>query len=329
MQRLTPPNHDKLEQCRSLNVTYGGSEANIAIALANFGHDVRFATILPNNSLGVAAYRSLQQYGIDLTPTKLEGDILGTYYVEVGHSLRASNVVYNRKYSAIAQMKANTLNIDDVLADRTHLHVSGITLALGKEIKEFTLELVKTAFDRGLTISFDFNYRAKLWSVEEAATVIREVLPYVHIVFGSLYDIETIGGYRLESSYESVEAHREAVFAHFMKNSHCQAIFGTVREQKSTHQNRLSAYCYTKEGAVYYTDKTYQFEIIDRVGAGDAFVAGVLSLLDLSTDAYEDALNYGLACGVLKHTINGDVLLTTNQEIRDLMNQIDSIGMKR
>ena len=120
--------------------------------LANFGHDVRFATVLPDNPLGIAAYRSLRQYGIDLTPTKLKGDILGSYYVEVGYSLRASNVIYNRKYSAIAQMEANTLDIDEVLSDRTHLHVSGITLALGKEIREFTLELVKVAFERGLVL---------------------------------------------------------------------------------------------------------------------------------------------------------------------------------
>lgn len=329
MQRLTPPAHDKLEQCRSLNVTYGGSEVNIAIALANFGHDVRFATVLPDNPLGIAAYRSLRQYGMDLTPTKLKGDILGSYYVEVGYSLRASNVIYNRKYSAIAQMEANTLDIDEVLSDRTHLHVSGITLALGKEIREFTLELVKVAFERGLTISFDFNYRAKLWTVEEASTVIREILPYVHIVFGSLYDIETIGGYRLEQAFESVDAKRKAVFHYFMANSHCQAVFGTVREQQSTHQNCLSAYCYTKTGDVYTTNQTYQFEIIDRVGAGDAFVAGVLNELDLNRQTYQEALNYGLACGVLKHTMNGDVLLTHDQEVKDLMSQTGSVGMKR
>ena len=145
MQRLTPPNHDKLEQCTSLNVTYGGSEANIAIALANFGHDVRFATKLPNNPLGVAAYRSLRQYGIDLSPTIMGGDILGTYYVEVGHSIRSSNVVYNRKHSAIANIKYDELSLTDILKDRTHLHVSGITLALGEDLKNFTIDLVKKA----------------------------------------------------------------------------------------------------------------------------------------------------------------------------------------
>ena len=209
------------------------------------------------------------------------------------------------------------------------MHVSGITLALGKEIREFTLELVKVAFERGLMISFDFNYRAKLWTVEEASTVIREILPYVHIVFASLYDIETIGGYRLEQDFESVDAKRQAVFHYFMANSHCQAVFGTVREQQSTHQNCLSAYCYNKTGDVYTTNQTYQFEIIDRVGAGDAFVAGVLNELDLNRQTYQEALNYGLACGVLKHTMNGDVLLTHDQEVKDLMSQTGSVGMKR
>lgn len=329
MQRLTPPNHDRLEQCRSLNVTYGGSEANIAIALANFGHDVRFATVLPNDSLGIAALRSLRQYGIDLAPTKLTGEILGSYYVEVGHSLRASNVIYNRKYSAIAQMEQGTLDIDEILNDRTHLHVSGITLALGKEIQAFTVELVKAAFDRGLIISFDFNYRAKLWAVEEASSVIRQVLPYVHLVFASLYDIETIGGYQLNQSFDTLDEHRQAVFTYFMSQTPCQAIFGTVREQQSTHQNRLSAYCYTASGNVYRSNQMYQFEIIDRVGAGDAFVAGVVHRLDLNQSNYEEALNFGLACGVLKHTINGDVLIAHEKEIEDLMNHSGSIGMKR
>lgn len=326
MQRLTPPNHDKLEQCTSLNVTYGGSEANIAIALANFGHDVRFATKLPNNPLGVAAYRSLRQYGIDLSPTIMGGDILGTYYVEVGHSIRSSNVVYNRKHSAIANIKYDELSLTDILKDRTHLHVSGITLALGEDLKNFTIDLVKKAFDLGLIISFDFNYRAKLWTVEEAAQAIRQVLPYVHIVFASLYDIETIGGYTTGEEYAMVEAHRQGVFTHFMNHSNCKCIFGTMREQHSTHQNSLSAYCYTAEGLVHYTKK-YTFEIVDRVGAGDAFVAGLMNVLNLEEQNYVEAVEYGLASGVLKHTINGDVLIANDSDIKDLCN--GSVGMKR
>lgn len=328
MQRLTPPNHDKLEQCRSLNVTYGGSEANIAIALANFGHDVRFATVLPNNPLGVAAYRSLRQYGIDLSSTILDGDILGTYYVEVGHSIRPSSVVYNRKYSTIALMDEGKLNVETILSDRTHLHISGITLALGVVIRNFTLELVKTAFNRGITVSFDFNYRAKLWSVEEASEVIRQVLPYVHIVFASLYDIETIGGYSTERSYETVEEHRQIVFQHFMEQTNCQCIFGTVRVQHSTHQNTLKAYAYPKAKEAYYTN-AYTFEIIDRVGAGDAFVSGIINKLDLSTQNFEESVEYGLACGVLKHTINGDALITNDSDVKELMTNKGSVGMKR
>ena len=328
MQRLTPPNHDKLEKCTSLNVTYGGSEANIAIGLANFNHDVRLATVFPDNPLGIAAYRSLRQYGIDLSPTKFEGDILGTYYLEVGHSIRSSSVVYNRKYSAIALSPEDTLNIDEILADRTHLHVSGITLALGEGIKNFTIKLVKTAFERGLTISFDFNYRAKLWTIEEAAPVIRQILPYAHIVFASLFDIETLGGYEIEETYETVEEKRQAIFNHFMKNSNCKVIFGTMREQHATHHNSIQAYCYTIDGVCEYSKK-YDFEIIDRVGAGDAFVAGVMNLLDLNVQNVKDSLEYGMACGALKHTINGDVLITTDEEVQYLVNSNGFNGMKR
>ena len=327
MQRLTPPNHDKLEKCTNLNVTYGGSEANIAIGLANFNHDVRMATIFPDNPLGVAAYRSICQYGIDLSPTKFEGDILGTYYLEVGHSIRSSSVIYNRKYSAIALSPEDTLKIDEILSDRTHLHISGITLALGEGIKNFTIKLVKAAFERGLTISFDFNYRAKLWTIEEAAPVIRQVLPYVHIVFASLFDIETIGGYKAEGTYETLEEKRQAIFDEFMKHSNCKVIFGTMREQYATHRNSIQAYCYT-EGECMYSKK-YDFEIIDRVGAGDAFVVGVINLIDLKVRNYETSLEYGMACGALKHTINGDVLLTTDKEVQDLINSDGFNGIKR
>jgi len=328
MQRLTPPNHDKLEKCTNLNVTYGGSEANIAIGLANFNHDVRMATVLPNNPLGVAAFRSLRQYGIDLTPTKLIGEILGTYYLEVGHSIRSSSVVYNRKYSAIALMSEETLNIDEILTDRTHLHISGITLALGAGIRNFTIKLVKEAFNRGIVISFDFNYRAKLWTVAEAAPIIREVLPYIHIAFASLYDIETIGGYTVEGNWESDAERCQAVFTHFMNHSNCQAIFGTMREQYATHHNGIQGYCYTVAGDCELSKK-YDFEIIDRVGAGDAFVVGVMNLLDLNKNNFSAALEYGMACGALKHTINGDVLITTDKEIQGIVQSNGFSGMRR
>lgn len=303
MQRLTPPNHDKLEQATSLNVTYGGSEANIAISMANFGHDVKMATVLPNNPLGTAALRALRQYGIDTSSTKMAGEILGTYYLEVGHSVRSSQVVYNRKYSAIALSDESTLDVHGILQGRTHLHVSGITLALGEGIRKFMMKLVKEAFSQGITISFDFNYRAKLWTVEEAKPFMKEILPYIHVAFASKWDIETFAGMSFEE---------------FLAETNCQVIFGTMREALGTHRNRIQAYAYFGNGQ-HEVSRKYEFEIIDRVGGGDAFVAGVLHTLDLEIGNFKESVEYGMATGVLKHTINGDVLLTTESEIQGML----------
>lgn len=326
LQRLTPPDHNKLEQATSLNVAYGGSEANIAIGLANFGHDVRLATVLPNNPLGTAALRSIRQYGIDTAPTLLSGDILGTYYLEVGHSIRSSSVVYNRKYSAIAQADETALNMDDILHNRTHLHLSGITLALGEGIRNFAIQLAKAAHERGIIISFDFNYRAKLWTVEEAKPAFKAILPYIHIAFASMWDIETFA--EIEATNQaSLENKRQSVFGQFLNVSNCQAVFGTIRHAKSTHENTLQAYCYTDSDC--YLSKTYDFEIIDRVGGGDAFVTGILNKLDLEAQNFEEALAYGIACGALKHTINGDVLLTTDDEIQAIASSDQLGGIKR
>ncbi|MCL1950018.1 MAG: sugar kinase [Turicibacter sp.] len=317
MQRLTPPNHDKLEQATSFNVTYGGSEANIAIAMANFGHDVSMATILPLNPLGISAKRSLQKYGINTAATKMSGDILGSYYLEVGHSVRSSQVVYNRKFAAIALAEESVLDVEEVLEGRTHLHLSGITLALGPGIRAFTMKLAKTAFERGITISFDFNYRAKLWTVEEAKPVLGAILPYVHVVFGSMWDIETFAGIDV-GEFNSLEEKRQAVFSKFLSSSNCQVIFGTIRQAHSTHKNSLQAYAYFADDQVDFS-RTYEFEIIDRVGGGDAFVSGVMHQLDLSAKNYKESAEFGMASGVLKHTISGDVLLTTEEEIKNML----------
>ncbi|MGL4338597.1 MAG: PfkB family carbohydrate kinase [Turicibacter sp.] len=328
MQRLTPPNFEKLEQCTTLQVTYGGSEANIAIALANFGHDVSFATRLPHNTLGRTVKNLLHTYQINTDHVLFGGESLGIYYVEQGYSVRPSNVIYNRKHSSFATLQEDDFEIDALIDGRDYLHVSGITLALGQEVRQFTTKLMKRAYEKGLTVSLDFNYRVKLWTISEASAAIREVLPYVHICFASLYDIEVIAGYAVDDEYDSVDERRTAAFTKFLNFSNCEYIFGTVRTQTSTHQNKLKAYCYTSKGDVYQSDE-YEFEIIDRVGAGDAFVAGVLNKLDKSLYNFSEATNYGIACGVMKHTINGDILLTGDEEISQFIASNGSGGIKR
>ena len=317
MQRLTPPNNDRLEQAASFNVTYGGSEANIAVAMANFGHRVKMATVLPNNPLGVSAKRSLQKYGIDMSATKMAGEVLGTYYLEVGHSVRPSNVVYNRKYSAIALADENVLDVEEVLQDCSHLHISGITLALGECIRSFTMKLAAAAFERGIIVSFDFNYRAKLWTVEEAKPVLKAILPYVSVVFGSMWDIETFAGIET-GEFVTIEDKRQSVFREFLERSNCKVIFGTIRQAHSAHKNSLQAYAYFDGGKSEYS-RVYDFEIIDRVGGGDAFVAGVLHKLDIAKGNFKESAEYGMAAGVLKHSINGDILLATDSDIQSIL----------
>ena len=332
MLRLTPPNYEKIRMSHSFEASYGGAEANIALALANLGIDSTFFTVVPDNSLGKSAIRMLRANDVHCspiilsTPEETPTHRLGSYYLETGFGIRPSQVIYDRKHSAITEYDFSKIDLKELLASYTWLHLSGITPALAPNCKELIMNTLKAAKELGITVSFDGNFRSTLWSWEEARDFCTQCLPYVNVLIGiepyhlyknpekpELGDVKD--GIPLHLSYEQ----ENAIFAEFAKqypNITCMARH--VRYAHSGSENSLKAY-------LWYDGKTYEsrmftFTILDRVGGGDAFASGLIYAL-MNNYAPTDTVNFAVASSAIKHTIRGDANITDDVEsIKNLMN---------
>ena len=332
MLRLTPPNYEKIRMSHSFEASYGGAEANIALALANLGIDSTFFTVVPDNSLGKSAIRMLRANDVHCspiilsTPEETPTHRLGSYYLETGFGIRPSQVIYDRKHSAITEYDFTRIDWKELLAPYTWLHLSGITPALAPNCKELIMNTLKAAKELGITVSFDGNFRSTLWSWEEARDFCTQCLPYVNVLIGiepyhlyknpekpELGDVKD--GIPLHLSYEQ----EDAIFAEFAKqypNITCMARH--VRYAHSGSENSLKAY-------LWYDGKTYEsrmftFTILDRVGGGDAFASGLIYAL-MNNYAPTDTVNFAVASSAIKHTIRGDANITDDVEsIKNLMN---------
>ena len=332
MLRLTPPNYDKIRVANSFDAGYGGSEANIALALANLGVDSTFFSVVPNNSLGKSAIRMLRSNDVHCTPVVLSTPEetpthrLGTYYLETGYGVRPSKVTYDRKHSAITEYDFSKIDVDALLVGFDWLHLSGITPALSNSCAEFVIKLMRTAKEHGLTVSFDGNFRSLLWSWEEARDYCTRCLPYVDILFGiepyHLWKDEADPG-RGDwkdglSMHPSCEAQDE-VFRRFVERyPNLKCIARHVRTAHSCSENSLKAFMWY-DGHTFES-KQFTFNILDRVGGGDAFASG---LIYAYMNGYQpmDMINFAVASSVIKHTIHGDGNITDDVDsIRNLVN---------
>lgn len=330
--RLTPPNYEKIRMTNSFDASYGGSEANIALALANLGIDSTFFTVVPNNSLGKSAIRMLRSNDVHCapvilsTPEQTPTHRLGTYYLETGYGIRASKVTYDRKHSAFAEFDFSTVDIAELLNGFTWLHLSGITPALGENCRAFILDCLKTAQEMGLTVSFDGNFRSTLWTWEEARDFCTKCLPYVNVLLGiepyhlwkdekdpSKGDIKD--GIPLQPSYEE----QEEIFEQFVERyPNLQCIGRHVRYAHSGSENSLKAFMWYQGHT--YESKLFTFTILDRVGGGDAFASGLIYAM-MNDYKPMDMINFAVASSVIKHTIHGDGNITDDAAtIRNLMN---------
>ena len=331
MLRLTPPNYDKIRVATSFEASYGGSEANIALALANLGIDSSFFSVVPDNSLGKGAVRMLRSNDvhcspvirstIDETPTHR----LGTYYLETGYGIRPSKVTYDRKHSAFTEYDYEKVDVDALLEGFTWLHTSGINPALSKSCADFTLRIMEAAKNKGLTVSFDGNFRSTLWTWEEARDFCTQCLPYVDVLLGiepyhlwkddddhSKGDVKD--GIPLQPDYEQ----QDRVFEAFVKRyPNIKCIARHVRYAHSGSENSLKAFMWY-DGHTYES-KLFTFTILDRVGGGDAFASGLIYAMMKGFSPY-DTVNFGVASSVIKHTIRGDGNITDDAEsIRHIM----------
>lgn len=307
MLRLSPPGFERLLQSPTLGATFGGSEANVAISLARFGADATYVTRLPANALGGAAIRALQREGVDTTHITRGGPRLGIYFLETGAGQRASTVLYDRTPSSLSTMRPSDVNWPEALAGAAWLHVSGITPGLGAGPGACVADGMAAARAAGMTVSFDLNYRETLWTTSEAAPVLQQLARAADVLIASRDHVEPLLGIALETAAAQAVAERYG--------SSLVAI--TSRDSRSASVNTVSAVLWDARAGDLTTGPHHDIEIVDRIGAGDAFAAGLIYAL---TSGYSSAaaLRFAVAAGALKHTVPGDANLVSVEEVERL-----------
>lgn len=299
-----------------LQLHYGGAEANVAINLSSLNHPSVYFTKVPNNQLAKAAIKHVQKYGVDVSPVIYGGERLGTYYVEPGAGGRPTTVIYDRAHSSLSQMKKEEINIDELLEEKHLLHITGITAALSEDSREMTYELMKEAKNRGIKVNFDMNYRAKLWSVEEAGIFLKSVLPYVdYLSAGKLDAINFLGIKEAGPDVSDETAYYYDAIHQLYPN--IEIMYSTIRDVLSATHNTLQG-TFWKDGKTVHSKVHNMDFIIDRIGGGDAFASGVLhGILEKKDPKY--IIEFATAFSALKHTISGDASPFTIEETERIM----------
>ncbi|WP_140984469.1 sugar kinase [Asticcacaulis tiandongensis] len=327
--RLTTAGRDPLYSLPELTPYVGGAEANVGVGLTRLGHDVRMISVVPDNDLGQAALGNLRYWGVDTSRVKVlpEGR-MGLYFLTTGGIHRPSDILYDRAGSAFAEADFAAFDWAQLLEGSGWLHVSGITAALGQNAFEGALKAMKMARTLGVKVSFDCNYRPKLWEAwgGDAPTLIKQLMAQSDLIFGGYRDIELVFGVVFTGEAGSHERNRAAADHAFAAFPDLKRLISTRREQVNVDHNRLAGLMFTREASL--ETKTYDIaRIIDRIGGGDAFAAGVLhGILSGKTD--QEALDLGIAGGCLKHAMPGDFALATPAELEAFLSE-DGFDVKR
>jgi 2-dehydro-3-deoxygluconokinase len=314
MLRLSTRTEERLSQANHLTMHYGGGEANVGISLSHCGHDVYFVSKIPINPLGLGVKRHLQSHGVRTDYLLQGGERLGTYYLEAGIGERSAKVTYDRKHSSFSGLLAEELDFDEIFQDASLFHLSGITPALSARLKEVVLVALQKANEHGVMTSFDCNYRASLWSHGEASEAFQNLLPYVDICFcGELDAIHLLG---IEQATDKLTREEKLVFYYEKIKemyANIQYMSSTFRDVHSASSNTLQGTLYV-DGTLYVSKKHVIAPIIDRVGGGDAFAAGILYGL-LETLSPQTTVSFATASSALKHTVHGDCNDFTPEEV--------------
>lgn len=314
MLRLSPPGRELLLQSGRLDVWVAGAEANVATQLARLDHDVGFVSRVPDNDLGRAAIATLRGHGVDTSGIQRAGERMGLYFVTSGAGMRATEVIYDRAWSAFAQAPAGAWRWDALLDGVDRLHLSGITPALGPVPAEAAIAAAQAAAARGIAVSFDGNWRGKLWERWDGnpRALLTRIVEHADLMFGNHRDIALLLG-RDDFSGEGEDRRRAAAEAAFARFPALRTIASTARHVANVDLHRLSARVETREG-VAQTEEIELAGIVDRIGGGDAFAAGVLHALRRGGDAAA-AARTGLALAALKHSLPGDAALFRQADI--------------
>lgn len=321
MLRLQPFGYKRIMQAEAYEAVYGGGEANVSVSLAQLGADTAFFTRLPQNLIADKCIKELRGWGVDTSRILRGGARMGIYFCEKGAGVRASNVIYDRAHSAISEITPDMIDTDKVLDGAGWLHFTGITPALGENVASATLKLVKAAKEKGITVSCDLNYRAKLWSREQAGRVMRELLKYVDVLISNEEDCKDVLGLTAEGS--DITGGKLNAAAYGDLGGKVMGLFPnikyaafTLRESISASENNWSAVLVDKEGV--HQSKKYHLTIVDRVGGGDSFGAGLIFALSSGRGAQE-AVELAVAASAIKHTVEGDFNVLSLKEVEKLM----------
>ena len=320
MLRLSPPPGRRLRQATSFDVTHGGAEANVAVALAQWGVHSSYVTALPTNDLGQGALDVLRSFGVDVSHVIRQGERIGMYYLEHGASQRPARVVYDRAHSAITSLEPAQVDWEAVFAGAQWFHWTGITPALSESTAAATAEAIAAARRAGLTVSVDLNYRGKLWSKERAREVMTPLVEQSDVVVANEEDAANVFGITADKT----EVERGELDIAAYENVARQLVdrFGlemaaiTLRESHSASVNTWSACLW--DGSEFLRSRSYRIELVDRVGGGDAFTAGLIHEL-LTGRSRAEALEFGVAASCLKQTMMGDFALVSVAEVDALV----------
>ena len=313
--RLSAPGHERLLQSPRLDVNVGGAEANVAVALAHFGHAVKLVSALPDNALGAAACGEMRRHGVDVTPVLRASGRMGLYFLEAGAVHRPSDVLYDRAGSAFALLPPDHFDWPALLADAEVLHLSGVTPAVSESAAQAAVHAAQAARERGVRVAFDGNFRGKLWQARgaEPAGVLRELFARADLLFADHRDIGLVLGRDFDGDHARAAA---AAFAAFPQLAR---IATTLRTQHSVDHHDLGAVLFTRERRIDVEPYAIT-AIVDRIGAGDAFAAGLLHGLFSGMNDSE-ALQFALAAACLKHSIPGDALRMSVAEVGALLGE--------
>lgn len=316
MLRLSTPGVKRFVQSESFDVVYGGGEANVAVSLANYGHEAYFVTKLPKHEIGQSAVNALSRFGVKTDFIARGGDRVGIYYLETGASMRPSKVIYDRANSSIALAKANEFDWAQIFKDAKWFHFSGITPALSADAAELTKMALIKAKEFGVTVSVDLNYRKKLWTPAKAQEIMRPLMQYVDVCIGNEEDAELVLGFKpkgvdVHSGKLDIKAYHQ-IFEEMKEAFGFKMVATSLRESYSANHNGWKILLYN--GKEFFESRRYDINpIVDRVGGGDSFSGGLIH--GLLTRNEQEACEFAAAASALKHTIPGDFNLVSEEEV--------------
>ena len=320
MLRLEPAGYYRFVQVDTMTSTFGGAEANVAVSLANYGMNSVYVTKLPKHEIGQSAVNNLRRYGVCTDYIVRGGERLGIYYNERGASQRGSKCIYDRAHSAIAEAKPEDFDWKTILKDCSWFHITGVTPALGGNLPDICLEACKTAKEMGATVSCDLNYRSKLWTKQQAREVMTKICAYVDVCIANEEDAKDVFGIEAKDN-DAVGGHlnKEGYFSvakQLVENIGFKKVAITLRTSINANQNKWAALFY--DGTDFFFSKEYEMMIVDRLGGGDSFSAGLIYSILNGKDS-QSSLDFAVAASCLKHSIEGDFNMVSVEEVEKLV----------